>query len=209
MSPNPHLALPASSRWGGIGILAAALVFAAAVFAAVNNAEAAYIWPENMISDLGDSSCRVRGGRWICSPSYALFNGGVIFAGVLMAISSLLVRARWGRMLSASFAVMGVGLVVAGAFNAGDHTIIHLGGVILALVVPAAGLMISGFKPETAWLSGNRQMRAVLGAVALVLCAESRLPQPFIPQGAGQVAIVACVLVPLLVEAARLVRVSR
>lgn len=202
-------AVPLGARLGGLGIVIAALIFAAAVAVAASTAGAAYVWPDNMISDLGDSSCRVRGGRWICSPAHALFNAGVMLAGLLIAVSALLLRSLWGALLSVSVVLMGVGLLVAGGFNAGDFPALHLAGVILALVVPAAGLMVSGFRPSTGWLMGNRWSRALLGGVALVLCAESRLPDPWIPQGAGQVAIVACVLIPFLTEAARLVRVSR
>jgi hypothetical membrane protein len=191
-------------RLGALGVIAAIIVFAVAVAVSLGVTGAAYAWEVNMISDLGDSSCRTRGGRWICSPGFALFNAGLIVTGLLVCLAGWALSRRWGRLLAGSLAVMGVGLVVAGVFPAGDDGAIHLAGVVLALVVPGFGLLLSGIRPETPWLRPRRVPRGVLGGTALVFCAESRLPDNLLPQGAGELVIVACLVLGLLLEAGRL-----
>ena len=140
----------------------------------------------------------------ICSPGFALFNTGLIATGVLLSAAGAGLRRRWGRLLAGSLAVMGVGLVIAGVFPAGDAGALHLAGVVLALVVPGCGLLISAIRPETAWLSRRRALRGVLAATSLVFAAENRLPHNFVPQGPGELVIVGCLLVALLVESAAL-----
>lgn len=190
-------------RFGGLVVLAAVGVFVAAYLLAVTGPGTAYVWHQNMISDLGDRSCHVRGGRWICSPGHVLFNVGLVATGGLLAVAGGLLRA-WGRVLAGSVLLMGVGLVLAGLFPATDHAALHLAGVVLALVTPGAGLLWSAARPETTWLRSGRTARGLLGAVALVLAAESRLPDPVVPRGAGELGMVACLLAALLVEVVRL-----
>lgn len=195
------------ARLGALALVVAIIGFAANVAIAISDTATAYTWPINLISDLGDGSCHVRGGRWICSPGFAQFNAGLIATGVLVAAAGACLARPWGRLLAGSLVVMGVGLVVAGVFPAGGDGDIHLVGVILALVVPGAGLLLSGIRPETDWLRSpraHRAQRGVLGGVALVFCAESRLPEALLPRGAGEVVIVGCLLLALLIEAARL-----
>lgn len=191
-------------RLGAVGVAAAILTFAVTVAVSLSVTGTAYAWQINMISDLGDSACRIRGGRWICSPGFALFNTGLIITGVLLASAGIGVRRLWGRLLAGSLAVMGVGLVVAGVFPAGDTGALHLVGVVLALVVPGFGLLLSGIGPETDWLRPHRVARGLLGGTALVFCAENRLPHNLLPQGAGELIIVGCLLVAFLGEAARI-----
>lgn len=189
------------ARVGAVGILAAIAVFALCVVVALGVTGTAYVWQVNMISDLGDSACRIRDDRWICSPGFAHFNAGMIVAGVLLAASGGCLGRLWGWLLAGGLIVMGAGLVVAGAFPAGDDERVHLAGVVLALVVPGLLLLLSGIRPQTAWLDSRRVPRGTLGAVALVFCAESRLPQQLLPRGAGELIIVGCLLLALFVEA--------
>ncbi|WP_185975626.1 DUF998 domain-containing protein [Tessaracoccus rhinocerotis] len=191
-------------RLGAFGVIAAVLAFAVTAAVSLSVTGTTYAWQVNMISDLGDSSCRTRGGRWICSPGFALFNTGLIITGLLLTAAGVGVRRLWGRLLAGSLAVMGVGLVVAGVFPAGDAGALHLAGVVLALVVPGLGLLISGIRPETAWLHPHRVLRGLLGGTALVFCAENRLTHNLLPQGAGELIIVGCLLLALLFEAARI-----
>lgn len=194
----------AVERLGGLGIVLAVVAFAVTVWLSLRTEGTTFVWSVNMLSDLGDGECRERGGRWICSPGHALFNVGVVVTGALLAGSAWLVRRPWGRLLSTSLAVMGAGLIVAAVFDAGRYPVPHLAGVVLALVVPSAGLMVSGFRPMTRWLVPSRVPRAVLGLLALILCAENRLPNDVISPGNGQAAIVALLLAGLLWEAIRL-----
>lgn len=197
------------ARLGAVAIIAAIAVFAVTVAVALGDTGTAYVWQVNMISDLGDSACRSRDGRWICSPGYALFNAGMMVSGVLLAAAGGCLGRIWGSRLAGSLLVMGVGLVVAGAFPAGDLGRFHLAGVVLALVVPGLGLLLSGIRPQTAWLGSRRVQRGVLGTVALVFCAESRLPQQLVPRGAGEVIIVGCLLLALFLEASCLLASRR
>lgn len=164
----------------------------------------AYDWQINMMSDLGDGSCRERGGRWICSPGFVAFNAGLMVCGVVLAGSALCLLDVWGRRLAGGIAVMGAGLLVAGGFPAGDDGRAHLAGVVLALVVPSLALLTSGIRPGTAWLRAHRRKRGLLGVVALVFCAESQLPAQAVPRGAGELIIVGCLVVALLGESVRL-----
>ncbi|NNG20819.1 hypothetical protein HJ590_14860 [Naumannella sp. ID2617S] len=190
-------------RFGALAVIIALACFAATVAVSLGTSGTSYIWYLNLISDLGDGSCRTRGGRWICSPGFAIFNAGLMLTGVLLVAAAGCLHALWGRVLAGGVGVMGGGLVVAGVFPAGDDGALHLVGVVLALVVPGAGLLLSGIRPGTPWLRPGRVRRGVLGGAALVLCAESRLPVSPLPRGAGELVIVGCLLLALLWEAAR------
>lgn len=191
------------ARLGALGVAGAILGFAVALGAALVTQDTAYDWRTNMLSDLGDPSCHVRGGRWICSPGFAAFNASLMGIGALLGVSALLLLRRWGRVLAGSVAVMGVGLVLAGVFPAGDDGALHLAGVVLALVVPGLGLLLAAIRPQTRWLVPFRVPRGILAVVALVFCGESRLPDPLLPRGVGEWIIVGCLVVALLVEASR------
>lgn len=199
----------ARARVGAVAVLAAVCTFVAVFAVSVGASGTAYVWHLNMISDLGDPSCHVRDGRWICSPGHVVFNTGLVLTGGLLAVAGALLVRLWGRVLAGSVVVMGTGLVVAGVFTATDHGPLHLLGVVLALVAPGLGLLWSAARPETAWLEPHRVVRGLLAAVALVLAAESRLPDPVIPRGAGELGIVLCLVTALAVEAVRLRPTSR
>ena len=191
------------ARLGSLGVVVASLAFVVTVTVSLGVPGTDYAWDINMISDLGDSACRTRGGRRICSPGFALFNAGLVVTGLLLLVAGTGLHRLWGRVLAGGVAVMGVGLVIAGVFPAGDDGAVHLAGVVLALVVPGVALLLSGIRPETAWLRSRRLARGVLGGVALVFCAESRLPENLLPRGAGELIIVGCLVLALLFEAAR------
>ena len=209
-APGASRAIPERPGAGGRGRLGALLVFAAvllfvlAVVVSLATAQTAYVWHENMISDLGDDACRVRGGRWICSPNHALFNAGVSCTGVLLMAAGACLMVRWGRVLAGGVVVMGTGLVATGVFPAGSSPGLHLTAVVLALVVPALGFLVSGIRPGTPWLERRRGVRVVLASVALVFAAVSRLPDGTVPRGAGELVIVGALLLALLLEAGRL-----
>lgn len=192
------------ARLGAVLVLAAVGIFVTVFTLSVRTPGTAYVWHLNMISDLGDRSCHVRDARWICSPGHALFNAGLILTGALLAVAGSLLLRFWGRVLAGGVGVMGVGLVVAGLFTATDHGAIHLVGVVLALVAPGLGLLWSAARPETAWLDSHRVGRGLLAGAALLLAAESRLPDAVLPRGAGELGIVLCLVGALVVEAVRL-----
>jgi hypothetical membrane protein len=197
------------ARLGALGVMVAVMVFVTVFVVAVAQTNTTYLWPTNMISDLGDGECGVRGGRWICSPGHTWFNAGVIVTGGVLALSGLALARLWGSVLAGGLVAMGAGLVVSGVFPAGNAATLHLVGVILALLPLGFGLLLSGVRPQVAWLERRRVLRGTCGGVALLLCAESRLPQAVIPAGAGEVAIVACLLVALVGEAGRVLGPTR
>ena len=192
------------ARFGALLVFAAVALFALTVVVTLSTSRTAYVWHENMVSDLGDDTCRVRGGRWICSPNHALFNTGVSSTGVLFVAAGACLRAQWGRVLAGGVVVMGVGLVATGVFPAGSDPGLHLTAVVLALVVPALGFLVSGIRPGTPWLERCRGVRVVLASIALVFAAVSRLPGGGVPRGAGELVIVGALLLVLLLEAGRL-----
>lgn len=202
-SPEPA-EVDLRARTGAALVLVAVGTFVTVFTLSVLTPGTAYVWHLNMISDLGDRSCHVRDARWICSPGHVVFNAGLILTGVLLAVAGPLVVRLWGRALAGGVAVMGVGLVVAGLFTATDHGAVHLVGVVLALVAPGLGLLWSAARPETAWLDSHRVGRGLLAGVALLLAAESRLPDAVLPRGAGELGIVLCLVGALVVEAWRL-----
>lgn len=191
------------ARLGGLAVLLAVCTFGTVFGLSVSASGTAYVWHLNMISDLGDRSCHVRDHRWICSPGHGLFNTGLVLTGTLLAAAGGLLRQLWGRVLAGSVVAMGVGLVVAGLFTATEHAALHLAGVVLAIVVPGLGLMWSAVRPATAWLDHVRVVRGLLAGVALVLAAESRLPDAVVPRGAGELTMVGCLVTALVVEAVR------
>lgn len=191
------------SAWGAVGVITAMVIFLVVVAFAIRTSGTSFVWAVNMISDLGDGTCGTRGGRWICSPGFARFNAGLIATGGLLTVAGGCLTRLWGRLLAGSLLMMGLGLMMAGVFSAGDAAALHLAGVVLALVVPGVGLLISAIRPETAWLRSYRVPRGVLGTIALVFCAENRLPVDLLSQAVGQIIIVACLLLALLVEAIR------
>lgn len=77
-------------------------------------------------------------------------------------------------------------------------------GAVLALPVPAAGLFVSGLRPETPWPAGHRAIRIVLGLLCLVLCLDHLAPAPApVPRGAAETVTVGLLLVALSLETVR------
>ncbi|RLZ02574.1 hypothetical protein CWC38_10400 [Kocuria tytonicola] len=198
--PEPEAAWD-GARLGALLVVAAVLVVALTAVLTLSTPGTAYVWYENMISDLGDGECRVRGGRWICSPGHRVFNTGIALAGVLLLAAGACLWGRWGRVLAGGVVVMGAGLVATGVFPAGNRAGLHLAAVVLALVVPALGFLASGIRPGTPWLRRRRGARVVLASTALLFAAVSRLPGGVVPAGAGELVIVGAMLLALLLEA--------
>lgn len=201
MTGRPTVVPGTRDRVGALLVLGAVLVFTVTTVVTLSTSETAYVWYTNMLSDLGDGACRVRGGRWICSPNHLVFNTGIAVSGVLLATAGACLVPRWGRVAAGGVVVMGVGLVATGVFPAGTRAGLHLTAVVLALVVPALGFLASGIRPGTPWLHRRRTARVVLASTALVSAAVSRAPGEGVPRGAAELVIVAALLLVLLLEA--------
>lgn len=185
------------------------LVFVATTIIALRITGTAYVWHANMLSDLGDSSCQVRGGRWVCSPGFALFNAGLVVAGAVLAGAGAAVLRLWGWLLGGSVVAMGAGLAILGLRPADVAGGMHFVGVVLALVVPAGGLLASAIRPPTSWLARRRLWRGALATVALLLCADNGLGAEVVARGAGELLIVGALVLALVIEAARILLAPR
>lgn len=164
----------------------------------------AYSWQHDMISDLGRASCRTWQGHWVCSPRAHWFDAAIAVTGVCLVAAAALVRDAWGRALRLAVTSLGVGLVWLAVFPSDGPLPLHMVGAVLALPVPAAGLFVSGLRPETPWLAGHRAVRLGLGLVGLVLCLDHLAPAPApVPRGAAETVTVALLLVALSLEAVR------
>lgn len=197
------------TRLGAAALLVGVAAFVVTLLLALNTAGTTYVWHLNLLSDLGDSGCRVRAGRPICSPGHVAFNVGLVVTGLLILAGGLGLLRWWGAMLGGGTIVMGAGLVIAGAFPAGGDGGVHLAGVVLALVVPNLALLASSIRPPTPWLASHRALRATLATIALLLCAESRLPVVLVPRGAGELVIVGALVVAMAFEAGRVLVAPR
>lgn len=196
------------ARVTALALLAAVAVFVAGVAAALSAAGGAYRWRESMLSDLGHLGCRVWGDRWVCSPGSAWFNAALVGSGVLALASALGMRHRWGLVLTTGVAAMGVGLTWLGLVPADVSAGLHLVGAVLALPVPAVGMLVSGIRPPTRWLVPFRRVRAGAAAVALLMCADHLLPDDrmLLPRGVSELLATAVLLGFLTVEGVRLLR---
>lgn len=193
----------------GVALAGAVLCLCLGAAVALTDLGATYSWQDNMMSDLGDNACHVADRTGVCSPRFVWFNAGVIAAGCLLLVAAARLSVLWGLVLTAAITAMGVGLILLGAFPAGRASGIHMVGVVLALPVPAAGVLSSGIRPRTTWLHRFRRFRIFAGSAALILCAE----QPFrgevpVPRAIAELLAVAALLAFLSVESVRLLTMS-
>lgn len=109
-------------RAGAVAWVASAVVFPAQLAAAL-------AWPDgyslrgNAISDLGVTVCgpvtgEGSGPRDVCSPWHAVFNGGMIASGLLIAVGAVLLFGHWrtlsGRAGMVAMAVTGLFVAAVG-----------------------------------------------------------------------------------------------
>lgn len=204
--PDGSLRTRPGERLAGAAILLAVVGVVASGWAAMLDPGTSYAWAQNMISDLGRVGCRSWHGRFVCSPRHELFNVALVGSGLLVVGAAIPLRRLWGPLLSASMAALGIGLMILGAFPSDVARDIHLAGATLALPTPGAGLLVSGFRPATAWLSHFARLRAVLGLLTLTVSAQHLLPDDvgLVPRGAAEYAAMLALMTFLLVEVSRL-----
>jgi hypothetical membrane protein len=109
-----------------------------------------YSLAHNTISDLGNTSCGLYGGRFVCSPLHGLMNASFITLGIFMATGSLLVyqefKERIGTLVGFSFmAIAGIGTLLVGTFPENTINILHFTGALLPFFVGNVGIVILGF----------------------------------------------------------------
>lgn len=158
----------AGRRIGGLLLAFSSIVAFAAQAFSVLQWQGLYSLSDNLISDLGATRCDVVAdgfvNRFVCSPGHGIFNAGMIFSGVLLALGALAVavmarRAPRAIPVGALLLLSGVAIIVIGAVpfdvNSGVHDVAALAATILtllamvlfALPVRAAAEQPLGFGP--------------------------------------------------------------
>jgi hypothetical membrane protein len=108
-------------------------------------------WPKpyslsrDTISDLGNTSCGIWNGRYVCSPLHDLMNGSFIVLGVTMLLGSLLMFRQYGkgRIAAAGFTAMGLsglGVIIVGIFPENSVPALHGLGSVLPFTLGNAAL---------------------------------------------------------------------
>ncbi|WP_392507666.1 hypothetical protein ACF3NT_12125 [Naumannella halotolerans] len=189
-----------------VGLFTALFAFTAATAWALASPELIYHWSLSMISDLGAGSCFTTDGRWICSPRAAWFNAGLLAAGALLIITSLIPHLGWGPFLRLAVAAAGGGLIMVAAFPSDSAPGLHMAGAVLALPVAAGSMMISGIRGEATppTTASHRfsaaRLRALLSATALLVSVVHLFPQWRL-RGAAELASLSLLFLVIVLEA--------
>ncbi|HUD07118.1 MAG TPA: DUF998 domain-containing protein [Candidatus Saccharimonadales bacterium] len=106
---------------------------------------------QNTISDLGNTSCGIYAGHYVCSPLHSWMNASFIILGSFMALGSLLIyqefREREGTLIGFSLmAIAGVGTIIVGLFPENTDATLHIIGATLPFLFGNIGLVIVGLK---------------------------------------------------------------
>lgn len=108
-----------------------------------------YSLAQNTISDLGNTTCGLYGGRPVCSPRHALMNASFVVLGcTMMAGASLIYREfKQGRPAITGFTFMalaGLGTVLVGLFPENTVGALHEIGAGLPFFIGNLGEVILG-----------------------------------------------------------------
>jgi hypothetical membrane protein len=129
----------------------------------------------NPISDLGNTSCGVYDGRYVCSPRHGLMNFAFIALGVLMAAGAPLIhqefRQRRLAVLGLSgMAIAGLGTVMVGLFPENvNHTLHVIGAAGPFFVGNVALIILSWTLAMSLRVRVYTAVSGALGLLALVL----------------------------------------
>lgn len=141
-------------------------------------AAAAYVgqfsWTQNTISDLGNTACAVYGGRYVCSPQYALMNASFILLGITQLLGALLlysVNKSVQNLLGYGCLVMaGVGTIIVGLYPENVIGPMHALGAALPFVLGNIAMIVLANKSKfPTWLKYYSILGGSIGLVALVL----------------------------------------
>lgn len=134
-----------------------------------------YSLRSNTISDLGNSSCGLYTGRYVCSPEHFIMNASFLILGLTMALGSLLIyqefREDTATLIGFScMTIAGLGTCIVGLFPENTIGILHLLGAAqpflignIALIIFSRALPIPKLFRYYSFLSG------VIALIALVL----------------------------------------
>ena len=109
----------------------------------------AYSLRLNTISDLGNTSCGVFSGHYVCSPAHLVMNLSFVTLGVCVVAGSVMLRRQFGgsAAVAAGFAMVGVGgagVVGVGLFAENTVPAIHGIAAALPFLVGNAGIVVLG-----------------------------------------------------------------
>lgn len=156
---RPDVALPRSRikvfrdehPWLGWTIFLLAGVYFLAQLAAAAVWRPRYSFANNVISDLGNTSCSVT----LCSPRHSVVNGSFIVLGLVMASGSLLIfqeftdrgpdQRRAALLGFSAMGVAGLGAVVVGIFPENTVHLVHYAGAGVAISVGTAAIFGLGW----------------------------------------------------------------
>jgi len=112
----------------------------------------------------------------ICSPGHALFNGGIVLLGALMAGGAILTRAAWPASHAAR---SGLALLCAGAVGASmvglwpvdTNPMLHGIGAVLALGIGNVGMGLLGYSVSGSqrWIGGIGLAAGIVSTAAFIL----------------------------------------
>jgi len=101
----------------------------------------------NTISDLGNTSCGIYSGRYVCSSLHNLMNASFIMLGFTMALGSLLIyqEFRRDRGTLVGFSLMGIagiGTILVGLFPENTVSLLHTIGASMPFILGNIALII-------------------------------------------------------------------
>ena len=142
---------------------------------------AAVSWPthysvlQNTISDLGNTSCGLYSGRYVCSPDYIWMNASFVVLGLTMFIGSALIyhefRKTMGSTIGFSFmGLAGIGTLLVGLYPENTVGNIHVIGAALPFVLGNIALIVLGLSLDISrFLRSYTTLSGVISLIALVL----------------------------------------
>ena len=115
----------------------------------------ALAWPthysllHNTISDLGNTTCGVYNGRYVCSPQHAWMNASFIVLGSTMVAGSVLIYHEFKKSLASAIgfsfmAIGGLGTIVVGVFAENTISSLHVFGATLPFLIGNLSMIILG-----------------------------------------------------------------
>lgn len=173
-SPPKRIVKPAIARYGGIFLLVGVAEFLVGMAIAQIGYGPSYSISQNLLSDLGVTSCGLIDGtgRYACSPWFLAFDTSTVILGSLVVYAAAWIRRAFPRgILSISglslLALHGVALIVAGLSPENVNDATHTSFALLAFACGALALMALGLAMHgTEHWRGNRAYSVASGLVS-------------------------------------------
>jgi hypothetical membrane protein len=210
-----------SVHHGAIAWLVATLQFLVAMIVAqLAWKNPTYSLTQNVISDLGNTSCGTFASHDVCSPLHVVFNISVIVFGLLILLGILLLPtafpARASRTIGLGLlSISAIGAILVGVFPENTIGALHSLGVLLAFAGGGVGLLVlsGAMLRDTRW-DGFRTytgVSALVTLISLILFVEGSWHWgglwANLGQGGIERLIVAPILLWILVVSTHLVRI--